>query len=345
LFLVLFCHSQLVSSFLTNLGSICLLEALQPKNKNPASDVARVVRLNCSVSFFMQSQSFSPNVHNFRNLSLAYLHLEQYDKSQKAIQEAIELLPISSLFFIQGSIFEDAGNKSAAIAAWQKSNSVDYFIGRGNRIVNFEERVYYYDLATKIAPNSPFPYYIFGDFLYYNSSQREKAIALYQRAVALEQKPSPQKSFVVGKIAQYRNDWLEAINNYQQAINLGESSANLYMELGDSLAKVGSDFEVIQQAYERAFELEPLNKWVYWKMRELYFSTGQNDELLVWYEKIIAGVKKNKPETTNLILFVLIKMHLELGDCEIATYLYEKAIAFDKVHVLYGTLPANTCSI
>jgi len=332
LFLIgLFYQARVTHLLWNNLGNVCFIKSLVVDEQNAKENSAKLELLNCAVSFFLQARSDIPSVHNLRSLALAYLDLKQYRESQNMIQEAIHIAPTHSLFFDAGRIYEAAGNRQAAIWAWQKSNAVEYFLDRGNREIYFEDRLYNYELAIQIAPNSPRPYYTLGDFLYYNSSEREKAIELYQAAVVLDQSQLSQRYFALGKIAQYHADWSLAVHNYQQAIKVGGGSANLYMELGDALSQVDANFEMIQHTYEKAFAVEPLNPWPYWKMRNLYINTNQYDALLIWYQIAIAKLEKEKPEASISMLLTLVKMHTELGDCEISTYLYKRAREFDEV--------------
>jgi len=308
-----------------NLGSIQLVKSLMPSNNVEMDNVISATR---SLKYYTLSLDYKPDPYHLHNLALVYLNLGDYENSLNAIQQAITLLPDNPfLYFCEGRVYEAMGDRKNAVSAWRNANAFDYFLGEGNRAETFASRVYYYELITQIAPDDSMPHYVFADFLYYNSEERDKAIALYRTAVSLDTTESSEKYFALGKIAEHAFDWPKAELYYQRSVEQGGNFANLYMALGDALKQNGADFESVENAYQKAHKLEPLNKWAYWRMRNLYVEAGKSDNLLKWYEEVIPDLfEKSSEQAAITTLLDVAEMHKNLGDCKVSSLLYQKVL-------------------
>jgi S1-C subfamily serine protease len=138
---------------------------------------------------------------------------------------------------------------------------------------------------------------------------------------------SPYYYYILGNIAEDKRDFHGALENYQRAVMLAESSHNpfagAYLGLGGAYYELGNyDLEVAN--YRKATECDPENSDGWYYLATAFEDTGQYDKAIDAYQKSLELDPDNKETLHDLGL-----LFLATGKKDKAATLASKLMALD----------------
>ncbi len=330
-YLLLVCTLVLFANFLVEQRSLNLLWSnLSAINSIRAAYASTPISINEALAdtlfFYQKTSEEFKSENDYRNIARAFFRGGQYKESLTILEKAAILFASRTVYYEMGQVYASLGNTHQALAAWKKANASSHFLYLGNRADDHIQRKNFYEIAISISLSSPEPYYVYGDYLYYETLERARAIELYKIATAFDFNLSIRRQIAYARIAAYESDWVMAVSNYEEAISLGDNSTNTYLEYGDVLQNVHTDFGRIRSIYQQAHSLDQLNKWPYLRMTDLYTKNNQRFELIKWYKIALNDLIATLPQSQNEINYLLIdliKQHAKMGICDVYAYLIQ----------------------
>lgn len=262
-----------------------------------------------AVNAYRQVVSLTPaEAPAWYSLGNALSALGRYDEAIEAFREAINLAPdLAWPYNNLGYIFQKLGRPQKAIPLYRqaidrhpnghgKAISWDN-LGNACRVLNnLDEAIEAYQAAARLDPEYPWPYHNLAQ-TYSGGGRYEAALPLYRQAIERHADPLDQAASWSSLGDAYRAlDRLEeAIDAYQQVIELNPQTALPWFSLGDiyrTMPRNGQEEKVdrsvqVIEAYRRAIELDPDFAWAYHNLGLLYEQRQVYDEALRLFRQAI----------------------------------------------------------
>ena len=155
-----------------------------------------------------------------------------------------------------------------------------------------------------------------------NYSDAEKVFKL-----VLNLKPTAENYFIYGSIQKQLQKLPEALNSFQEAINLNSNYSDAYNNLANIKKKLGFVNEAIEN-YQKAINCRKNNLEAHFNLAQILKEQKKFDEVRKIYLNII------KIDSNNTIaLNDLGSLHLILGEIDEARKLFEKVLKLDNYHI------------
>ncbi|MHA1828454.1 MAG: tetratricopeptide repeat protein [Candidatus Heimdallarchaeaceae archaeon] len=167
------------------------------------------------------------------------------------------------------------------------------------------------ELTTVIAEDSDFwqAYEMLGE-LYRATNKPELAETYYFKATALN--PRAIKSWLGrGRLALQRREFQVAILSFETYLRINKEDVEVWRLLGESYSEIDNYMSAID-SYNQAIELEPTNQQLYEELGDLYQKMGYPE---IAKEKYLQGLQveeKTRPINQSLY-YKLAKLYLEEG--------------------------------
>jgi tetratricopeptide (TPR) repeat protein len=119
---------------------------------------------------------------------------------------------------------------------------------------------------------------------------------------------SPDFYYALGSMADNKQKWDDAIENYKKAIELDDKYADAYYGLGGDYFQKGN-FELELQNYEKAVQLAPDNADYQFYLANAYEDTGRYLEAIKGYKRVLSIDANHKEAMHDLAL-----AYMAMGD-------------------------------
>lgn len=179
----------------------------------------------------------------------------------EVLSDAIETDPCDELYFERGCLHESLEEFSSAFddydAATDLAKNVMWYWVAIGRLLHLKMKkpgtaVPYYTVAILRDPSSAIPHQDI--CLAYISSKRYEA-AWKHAQVAHELAPTDSMThYCLGQCHVTRDQYLEAMQQFQKAVNIDDGRYSYWLSLGHSNSKLGN-FEESKRNFERAIEI------------------------------------------------------------------------------------------
>jgi tetratricopeptide (TPR) repeat protein len=284
--------------------------------------------------------------HHLGNTRLAQNNLEAALEAyqQAGAIDATYALPWNSL----GDIYTALGRNDEAIAAYQRAAKLDeaYVLpwsGLGTvyaKLSRYPEAVSAFEHALTLDPEAVWLYQNLG-LVHERQNNYEAALRYYQQAIqhqAVTRAGQPQTNrdqavlyYCLGNVYRALSRYVEAIDAFQQAIQLDGQFALPWNGLGGVYSAQGQPGEAIK-AYERAIEVDPAYAWPYHNLGLIYESLEKYEQALAFYEQAIVRHTSDREQAVSW--HNLGNLYNTLGHYEQAIVIYRRAIELDPASAL-----------
>jgi tetratricopeptide (TPR) repeat protein len=151
------------------------------------------------------------------------------------------------------------------------------------------------------------------------AGQLEQARKIYEQV--LDHNPNdPNALNVLGLLGWQTGQFDEAVEHLRRAIEIDNSQAAYFANLGEALRGLGQFDEAIRN-YERAIRLQPSAAVAHSQLASLHEQAGSPDKAMVGYERALR-IETNHPES----LTRLARLHKQRGNLPAAEDLYRRAV-------------------
>jgi len=169
---------------------------------------------------------------------------------------------------------------------------------------------------------------------YEKMNMYELAIGYYKKAVKLDSLWD-EGWFGIGVCLDAQEKWFEALHFLRKALNLNQESAEYWLTVADTEAKIGNSISSLE-AYQQSSELDPSNPEVWLRWSLLLYEQGDYDKAV---EIILTGMDE-LPEEADLYYRVTAYL-LSVGSYKEAFVYLENALLlnYEKHTVLFEFFP------
>ncbi|MCP4441500.1 MAG: tetratricopeptide repeat protein [Aureispira sp.] len=138
-------------------------------------------------------------------------------------------------------------------------------------------------------------------------------------------KSSPQNAdglFLKGMVMKEMGDTIQAVENFQAAVEADADMLNAHVQLGTLFTALGRSIAL--RYYDNALIIDSTNYDALWKKADYFHEQKNYDEAMVWYDKLIYHYPQNAEVQYNAGL-----MQMEKEDYEKAFWLFDNATKFE----------------
>jgi eukaryotic-like serine/threonine-protein kinase len=209
---------------------------------------------------------------NYNALGLAYSNLGQYEKALTALQRVVELAPENSWGYDNtGVVYFQQGKFKEAIPYFQKAIAIKpeapMFSNIGTSyfyLQRYAEAVPMFEKAVAMSPNDEMTVGNLADGYRWNG-QKEKSLAIYDKAIALAYKElqiNPKSAGIMGDLAGYyakKGDRAQSMEWITRARNLDPNSVDLLYQAAivHALADRPEDtLKDLREAFQKGYSTE-----------------------------------------------------------------------------------------
>jgi tetratricopeptide (TPR) repeat protein len=224
------------------------------------------------------------DVATFLQQSEELIQAGKFKEAIELTKIAIELYPRTSELYLKlGVALERGGDINGATSVYQQARSIEvrqpfWVYSTLCQLLLWQQQITEaIDIGIKgieLYPENDEIYRHLGAALA-EAGDRERAIAVYQRAIALEPKQPPSLYASLSRLLTDTERLDEAIAICQQGIELddGKANFNLYANLGDALSQQGN-IQAAVAAYQQALKIEPEQQSIISKLSSWEFNVG-----------------------------------------------------------------------
>ncbi len=177
---------------------------------------------------------------------------------------------------------------------------------RKNKQVELAEN--YYFKATAINPRATQSWLGRGK-LALQRGEYQVAVLSFETYLRINRKDS-ETWRLLGTSYKEMNNFLSAIDSYNEAIELDPTNQELYGELGDLYISIGRS-DIAKEKFLQALQVEektrPVSKTIYHKLARLYLDEGENQKAFNICNELLA-LERDEPVATFLSGKALIKL-------------------------------------
>jgi tetratricopeptide (TPR) repeat protein len=230
----------------------------------PSNDPQRQDRFQKALEFFEKATKLAPqNVVYYNLWAQVYYILGQYEQAEKILQTSVALDPeFYQTQMLLGDNYGAMGRPEEAVKAHRAAILLAHYAFADQFL---DQRLNFYLSASPTSSDSdigPIQGII---------SALEEVRSLYPNDALILQ--------TLGHIYTRMGDHQNAVAYYQQAIAVGDSSAQTAMALGDAYLAL-NDFERAASAYQRALQSDPQNVQAHSNLGYAYARLGRLDEAI-----------------------------------------------------------------
>ena len=211
--------------------------------------------------------------HNYLELALLYTKAGMYWEALEILANCPEKTPM--IYYYQGYIFEETGNKTKARESYKTAESCDYAYCFPNRT----EEILILESAIRLLGRAPFAHYYLGCLLY-DKKEKKKAVAHW--LTSADENPDFALVHRNLAIAYYNKEKAidKALIFMEQAWNLDQADSRLLMEYDQLCSKAGHSIETRLALLEKHLDLVTNRDALYVEYITLLNNTKQFDRAL-----------------------------------------------------------------
>jgi tetratricopeptide (TPR) repeat protein len=237
----------------------------------PPNDQQGIARFQKALDFFEKSTQLAPqNVVNYNLLAQTYYLLGQFEQAEQILQTSTALDPeFAQTPMLLGDTYAAMGRPAEAVEAHRSAILLD---PGGFADQNLEQRLNFYVSASQPLTNSDetgsgqavTPIQV-------NISAFEEARSLYPGDLIVPR--------TLGRVYTRIGDYQNAIATYEQAIQMGDTSAQTALAVADLYLTL-KDYETAVAAYQHVLRMDSQNAQAHGNLGYVYAQLGKLDEAI-----------------------------------------------------------------
>jgi tetratricopeptide (TPR) repeat protein len=216
---------------------------------------------------FQQAVQLDPtNDAAYRNLALAYQHLNQPDKAEETYKRAISVRP----------------------QYWQ---GYSYLAGFYESRADYEKEASMWRRATELDPDSYVAFNGLGNALHF-LGQNADAVQAYEKSIAIRPSSFAYNNIAVSQFALHR--FSDSVRSYKEALKLDDSDYTTWGNLGDS-QYYGGDAAAAAPSYNKAIsmaeqqlKINPRDAGVLGDLADYHSMLGHREQALSYLDRSMA---------------------------------------------------------
>ncbi len=237
----------------------------------PPDDQQGIARFQKALNFFEKSTQLAPqNVVNYNLLAQTYYLLGQFEQAEQILQTSIALdSEFEQTPMLLGDTYAAMGKPAEAVEAHR---SAILLAPKSFADPNLEQRLNFYVSASQSITNSEET----------GSSQAVTPIQVIVAALEEARSLYPGDLVVprtLGRVYTRIGDYQKAIATYEQAIQMGDTSAQTALAVADLYLTL-KDYETAAAAYQRVLQMDPQNAQAHGNLGYVYAQLGRLDEAI-----------------------------------------------------------------
>jgi len=180
--------------------------------------------------------------------------------------------PDRSAYFLLGNLYASQRNLDEAINAWRTARAAAIFLRKAESLWRqIPEAEAQYRLAIAVEPDN---YKIFQSlgYFYWNSARPQEAMATLEKAHELAPDNPYTKHLLRGEVLHLQGKYLEASEEFLQAIKLNSSDPQPFYRAGDAFAALGQPGKALDM-YKKALSRTPNEGWLLTRIRSVEGAT------------------------------------------------------------------------
>lgn len=226
-------------------------------------------------------------VEEWLNLARHYVHLEEYQRADSLLAQAVAAMPDSTdLYLFWGTVLESAGQYDDAMAVYERgmqhdTDTRELYLFRGLALEAQEKwhkaRTLYAEALEAFPDDSEFRVRL--GLALARQERWQEAIAQYRSALALEPRASDAHLYW-GLALQHQERWDEAVARLECAVELDSTTTHALFYLGACLEqaarKTGSEdyFQRAAATFEELLALNPEDAYALNYLGYMYANAG-----------------------------------------------------------------------